>query len=216
MPAKPNVLVSVPNQRWVHRGVVFALMALQRDARVQSTFVLPTHKPYINNLHKIINDFLKGDFDYWVSFDADNPPRNNIFDLVFLDKDIIGCPTPVLHLDDSGDWPIYWNALDEKPEGWTPHKITEGLQEVDAVGSGCIVVARRVLKAMRHDPPHQRWFFRLWNDMGEMERGGDYMFCKRAKARGFKVWTHYDYPAYHFNEVELGHLNQAYGGFIDG
>lgn len=187
-----------------------ALLKMQNDARVDATFIMPTHKPYVHSLHKTINEVIDGDYDYWITFDDDNPPRANPFDLVFLNKDIIGCPTPVWQNHKPGDYPLFWNALKEDGDGWTPHKTKRGLQEVDAVGSGCLVVGVWVLKQMAQDPPHERWFFREWNDSGEVEKGGDFMFCKRAKRHGFSVWAHYDYPCYHFNEVELGEVNSAY------
>ena len=118
---KPRVLVSVPSgDGWVHKFSVFSLMKMQGDNRVQATFIIPTHKPYVNNLHKIKNDFLKGKYDFWISFDDDNAPMKNPFDLVFLNKDIIGCPTPVWANIKVGDYPVYWNALDEKDDGWVP------------------------------------------------------------------------------------------------
>lgn len=203
---KPNILISVPNMSWVHKHVVFSLLVFQRDTRVNSKIILPTHVPYVNNLHHIIKDFLDGDYDYWINIDDDNPPRNNIIDLVFLDKDLIGCPTPVWHYSKPGDYPIYWNALDEVDGGFKPHKLCEGLQKVDAVGSGCFVVARRVIEALQYNLP----FMRQWNEDGTVEVGGDFSFCQKIRKKGFEVWAHFNYPCYHFNEVELGEINIAF------
>ena len=204
---KPRVLISVPNGKgWLHKHVAFALLRLQQDARVQQTIILPTHTPYVNNLHKIKEDFLNGPYDYWLTMDADNPPRRNVLDCVFLDKDIIGFPTPVWANMKEGDYPIYWNGLDAKGDGWTPHEPTTGLQMVDAVGSGCLLIARRVMAAMRYDHP----FARVWNPDGTVEIGGDYSFCRKAKARGFEIYCHYGYPCHHFNEIEVSEIGTAF------
>jgi len=204
---KPNVLISVPNGRgWVHKHVVFALLRLQSDNRVDKNIILPTHKPYVHNLHLVMRDFLKGDYTHWLSMDDDNPPRNNPLDLVFMDLDVVGLPTPVWANMKEGDYPIYWNALDEVEDGFKPHKECKGLQKVDAIGSGCMLISRRVIEALKDQKP----FMREWNEEGIVEVGCDYSFCKKVRAAGFHVWAHYDYPCYHFNEIEIGEIAGAF------
>jgi hypothetical protein len=168
-----------------------------QDDRVDATVMLPTHSPYVHNLHECRRTFLAGPYDYWLSMDDDNP-----LDLVFLDLDVVGCPTPVWANMKPGDRPVYWNALDEVDDGFKPHEPCHGLQEVDAVGSGCILVARRVMEALTAP------FLREWNEEGLVETGGDFAFCKRARAAGFRVFAHFDYPCHHFNELEIGEVVQ--------
>lgn len=213
-----RVLIACPNQMWLHKHVVFALLRLQQDQRHLTRIILPTHRPYINSLHKIINEMLAEDWEFLLSFDDDNPPKRNPLDLVELDLDIVGCPTPVWHCLGNGEYPIYYNALDVKPgtDGYKPHEPTEGLQEVDVIGSGCLLVHRRVFEGLRDAPRHDRWFFRTWNDKSEAEYSGDYSFCRRAKAAGFRVWAHYDYPCMHFNELELTEVQKAFHAVLDG
>lgn len=211
---KPKVLVSVPNQMWIHKWVVGSLMLMAKDTKgTEVNFILPSHRPLENNQAHIMKDFLVGDFDFWVSIDSDNPPTKNPLSLVHLNLDIIGCPTPVLHINPEKpkDWPIYWNAMDDKVEGgkwvgWKPHVPCQGLQEVDAVGGGCWVIARRVLQTLKDKMPFQR----TWNPDGTVEIGNDFSFCRKAKSEGFKVFTHFDYPCRHFNEVELTEVQEAF------
>ena len=207
---KPKVLITIPTTGWVHKCCVFSIVRLLNDRRVVVDYTLPTDRPYESNLNGIVKYFLKTSFDYWITFDSDNPPIKNILDLVFLDLDIVGCPTPVWANMKNGDFPMYWNALDEKPDGWTPHKPLDGLQKVDAVGSGCMVIARRVLEKME-----KPLFFRKWDKDGIAIEGHDYNFCRKAKDQGFKVWAHYDYPCYHFNEIEVHETAQAYKAAVD-
>jgi hypothetical protein len=202
-----KVLISIPTgDGWVHKHCLFALLKMQADYRVDKKIILPTHSPYVNNLHKIIVDFLNGDYDFWISFDDDNPPINNPIDLIFLNKDIIGCPTPVWANMKKGDYPIYWNALDAVEGGYTPHKEFNGLQKVDAIGSGCMVIARRVLQKMRYCQP----FMREWNTDGTVEIGGDYNFCRKATKLGFEIYAHFDYPCLHFHEIEITEIAKAF------
>jgi hypothetical protein len=147
-----------------------------------------------------MNDFLDiGGEDYWLSFDDDNPPLANPLDLVGQDKDIIGFPTPVWHSQVPGDRPWYYNALMEVEDGFKPVTSLDGWQEVDAVGTGCFLIARRVMLTMRYEQP----FMREWGRDGRVTCGCDYAFCKRARAHGFKIWVHGDYTCDHFNELPL-------------
>ncbi len=209
---RPRVLVSVPNTGWIHKHCVFALLKMTKDERVDLTVMLSTHVPYVNNLNKIVLDFLRDGYDWWITFDDDNPPQNNPIDLIFLQKDIIGCPTPVWHCDATKpkDLPYYFNALDAVSGGYKPHLVCEGLQRVDAVGSGCMVIARRVLEKVKAP------FMRIWDADGTVDTGHDYNFCERAKRLGFEVFAHYDYPCMHFNEVELTEAITAFRGALNG
>ncbi len=205
---QPSVYITVPNGKgWVHKHVHFAVCRMLGDGRFRIRHDCPTHSPYVHNLHKCMYDFLDGGEGYWLSMDDDNPPTRNPLDLIEYDCDLIGCPTPVWHSAVEGDRPWYFNALDRKPDGYVPHEPCEGLQEVDAIGSGCFLVARRVMMALKDQQP----FMRQWGEDGLVELGGDYSFCRKVKAAGFKVWAHYDFPCQHFNEIEVGEAIQAFG-----
>lgn len=207
---KPKVLISVPNgDGWTHKIVTFTVMKMLQDPRVTSEYIAPTWSPYENNLHKIRLDFLAGGFDYWINIDSDNPPQNNPIDLCFLGLDIVGCVTPVWANMKPGDFPIYWNALDAVgDEGWKPHTPCVGLQEVDAIGSGCMVLSKQVMAVI--PAPFQR----IYHSDGTVNIGCDYAFCRRAKKLGFKVHAHYDYPCHHFNEIDLCEIIKAFTDYM--
>lgn len=198
----------------MHKHVVFALLRLLRDPRVDITPMITTHRPYVHNLHLIQKDFLAGDYDYLITMDDDNPPTKNIIDLIFLDKDVMAMPTPVWHNDGESKAPFYFNVMVAKEDGYIPLASSEkfkgvGLYEVDAAGSGCMIIARRVLEAMKAP------FMRTWNEDGIVETGGDFSFCRRAKEQGFSIWTHLDYPCLHFKEIELTEIISAFAEMKD-
>lgn len=204
-----RVYLTVPNgDGWLHKQVHFATVQILVDGRYKVRHDCPSHKPYVDNLHRCMHDFIDNGDDYWLSMDADNPPLRNPLDLVELDLDLVGLPTPVWHCDTKKphDAPFYWNALDRLEDGWLPHQPCSGLQEVDAIGSGCFLVARRVIMELKDRQP----FMRRWGKDGLVQVGGDYSFCEKVKAAGFKVWAHYDYPCRHFVEIELGEAIQAF------
>lgn len=201
---KPTVLLTVPNQSWIHRYVAATCLALSRDTRVKLAFSFPSERPYENNMNGCVEQVLEGGYDWWLNLDDDNAPPTNVLDLVALDKDIIGCPYPGYRIDKDGQ-PWYWMTLDEGdgPQEWKQHTPCEGLQRVDMVGSGCMLVARRVLEKVKEP------FAREWRH-GRVVKGPDMVFCKRVRDQGCEVWAHYDYPCRHFTEVELTDVIRRY------
>ncbi len=195
-----SVYLTVPNGKgWIHKGVHFATIKILQDPRYKVRHDCPTHTPYVQNLHKCMWDFLDHGEDFWLSMDDDNPPLNNPLDLIDEDLDIVGFPTPVWHSAVPGDRPWYFNALMAVEDGFKPAEILGGLQEVDAIGTGCFMVSRRVIQAMKLDRP----FERQWDEKGLTIMGCDYSFCTKAKKRGFRIWVHSDYMCDHFNELPL-------------
>lgn len=208
---KQKILISVPNTGHIHKLVNFATDRLLMERRYEATIIRPTHIPYENNLHHIVNDFMAGDYDFWLNIDSDNPPMANPMDLVELNKDVMGLPTPVWHFTNKikGERPIYENAYKYVPEhdAYTEWPVKEGLQRVAAVGTGCILIARRVFETdvMRLAP-----FSRKLNFDGTVERGNDISFCERATAQGFEIYAHYDYKCRHFVNLELHEIAKAF------
>ena len=206
-----SVYVTVPNGSGkIHKMVHFAICRMLADRRYTIRHDCPTHSPYVNNLHRCVKDFLNGGEDFWLSMDDDNPPIRNPLDLVEHDLDVVGLPTPVWHNSVKGDRPYYFNALTwaEKEQTYRPHENMKGLQEVDAIGSGCMLIARRVILELKGQQP----FARQWNQDGTVDVGGDYSFCQKVKKANFKVWAHFDYPCHHFNEISLIEVIEAFNG----
>lgn len=207
-----KVLVTVPNEHWVHAQVSAITNRLLFDGRYRVRIEYPCHRPYENNLHHIVRDFVASDCDYWLNIDSDNPPLRNPLDLVALDKDIIGLPTPVWHYTGTeGERPIYWNAYrwDPAASAYREWSVREGLQEVDAIGSGCMLIARRVFE---HPDLQRGAFTRELHDDGTVNVGADLAFCGRAKLAGFSIFCHFHYPCHHFNEIDLDEAARAIKG----
>lgn len=204
-----KILISCSNTHWIHKHVVHKLLLLLADGRHKVNIIMPSHKIYENNLHHIVNDFMNGDYDFWLEINSDNPPIQNPLDLVQLDRDIIGLPTPIWHYTGNGERPVYWNAYDYDEESgvYKEHQVRDGLQRVDAVGTGCVLISRRVFEKpeMRKAP-----FTREWNEDGTMGKGNDIMFCERARANGFEIYCHFSYPCDHFSELSLSENVRAF------
>ena len=138
------------------------------------------------------------EFDWWLNIDADNPPQGNPLDLIALNKDIIGCPTPIWQPENVN--PIPWNVYGKEDGKLTEWKNYDGLQKVAAVGSGCMLFSRRVFE----NPPMQKGpFLAVYDEYGIRKLGPDIAFCLRAGEAGFEVWAHFDYICGHHQEVNL-------------
>lgn len=208
MTFRPKVLVTTcTGDCWIHKHVVMSLIRVLRDGRYQSTLMTPTWTPYEQALNRCAKEMLKGDYNYWLNIDDDNPPTGNPLDVLDHDLDLVGFPTPVYHDKVRGDRPWYFNALSyvEEEHAWKPHEPWTGLQEVDAIGTGAFVVSRRVIAQMK--PP---WFMRQYDEYGIVERGHDYLFCHKAKKLGFRIWADFNCVCQHFVETDLLSAIQAF------
>ena len=206
-----RVLISIPNRYWVHITVVRCLLLLGKDTRYQTKIIFPKHRPYENNLNHIIKQFVESNYDFWLSIDTDNPPLNNPLDLVEWDKDIIGCPTPIWHYigNKKGERPVYWNAYDYdiKSDAYKEHQNKEGLQKVDAIGTGCFLMARRVFE---NEEMRKGAFMRQWHEDGTVHKGNDISFSEIARKNGFEIYCHFDYPCDHYSNLSLNEVVKAF------
>ncbi len=203
MPDDARVLVAVPNQQWVHTQVAVALIRFARAKGV--VIMLPNHRPVENNRNVIVQEFLKGPYQWLFMMDDDNPPINDPLELIQYDKDVMILPTPIWHNrreDLQKAKPMFLlNALDQMGQGYVAHAPQQGLQQVDSGGTGCLLIHRRVLEKFREEKviPFERYV----DEEGIVVLGSDLSFCEKVKEQGFTIWAHYDYPCMHYKEVEL-------------
>lgn len=208
------ILVSVtqsPAHPWMHKHVAMAVnrLLMQKGVRV----IYPSWNPFEHGLHRIVVDFLKvhTDCTHWLHIDADNPPINNPLELLEYDRDIIGLPTPIIHINDKkpGEFPVCINAWDYVPEedAYREHRPKEGLQRVDAIGTGCFLISKRVFL---HPEMQKGAFQRTYYENGIVNKGNDIAFSERARMCGFEIFCHYGYICHHFKEVEILELMNAF------
>lgn len=200
-----KILVSIPCEHWIHKRVVNVVFKLLRSGGHDINIIFPSRRPYENNLNHIVKDFLRDQYEYWLNIDSDNPPLNNPLELLEYKLPVIGLPTPVFHfVKDKKERCFYFNGYDYKPEAdaYTEHTPQEGLQKVDAIGSGCMIVRRDVLVDMKKP------FERSTHEDGTVHKGVDIYFCEKIKRRGFDIYMHYDYPCSHYQEIDI--LSIAY------
>ena len=184
-----KVLVAVLHMGSCRVEVADVLLKLQQDGRHDIDIGFFTSVPGESNRNTICKKVVDDKYDYVVMIDNDNPPTKNPLDLIDFRLDIIGLPTPTFK------GKIMMAVKEKAPDGEMGNR--DGLQEVEWVGSGCLVLSRKVLEEIKAP------FMRVWNENGIAVVGQDKAFCERAKEKGFRVWVHWDYVCSHFKEIDL-------------
>lgn len=199
-----KVLVTVHNLGEVNREVSKQMEKISQDDRYEVDIKYPSKTPYYINVNSSLNNiFLEGDYTHWLTVDVDNPPLRNPLDLIELDKDIIGCVTPQFDGDMIFPVAMYKTYNDEYKV--IPAEKQVSLQQVDAIGSGCMLTKREVVEAVKDDDEGIIWK-QTPDEDGTSKRTGDFNFCDRARDLGFEVWAHFDYDCDHIKTHSLNDI----------
>ena len=156
------------------------------------------------NRNTIVQDFLKTDCQWLIMMDHDNPPLNNPLDLIKFNKDIMCLPTMMWRGIDGADGNegLAFNVYRKVKGGWATF-VYDGknkLFSADRVGTGCILIKRRVLNKMKDQAP---FLSDVDKKTGMRVLGEDIMFSDKARKLGYKIWGHWDYVCSHYKEVDL-------------
>lgn len=208
-----KLTVAVPNQGWFHKFVLERLIEFMVDHHGHELrFDFRSEKPVDQCRNTIIRSFLKTDNDALLFMDTDNPPMRNVLEVADFvlepGHDILAFPTPIWYSNitraGTGAVPIVWNCyrFDEHAGGWRENMLRSGLVEVDAAGTGCVLIHRRVLERISV-------FERRYREDGEIAIGSDLLFCHKAKELGFRIWAHYDYACHHVKDCDLAEVYQV-------
>jgi len=190
-----SIYIAVLNQGSIRPEIAHLLSILSKQRKYEIIISYPAKKPITNNRNTIVKNFLETECDYLLMMDNDCVPTEKLLDLADYDKDIIGAvcfgylkkmliPFAMkLKLD--GKYDIIETGLND------------GVIECDAIGSGVMMIARRVLEDMPFP------FRNEYDPEGIKTKGLDFNFCRRAKKKGFKVWVDTDMLASHWTTLDL-------------
>jgi len=199
-----NIFLNILNQGEIHTELskTIAIMTQQEGFRIGLNF--PNGKPITNNRNTIVQKFLaQKEYEYLMMIDSDIVPPPNILKLVDFHKDII---TPLMFCLQKGEvrpltLKMAKDGIYDIPKEYLDKS---GLIEVDATGTGCIIISRKVLETIKHP------FENIYDKDGIKRWGNDLYFCRRAKEAGFKVWVHMDYEASHYTIMDLKELYHTF------
>jgi len=201
---RKGIYVAVLNQGYIRVELVFLLINMFQQKKYKIFLDTPAGKPIEHNRNVIVQNFLKSGYDYLLMLDNDIIPPMNVIELADHEKDIVGMVCFAFKAKPNRIMPLVLEYKGKNEDGRASYNIPDlenkdGLIEVDAVGTGAIMIHRRVFehKDMKH--PFQNY----WNEDGIRTEGLDLSFCRRAKEAGFKVWADLNMVASHWTELDL-------------
>lgn len=186
-----RVMVCILHQGWIRHelaGWLYAVLAQETRYAIEACFsgIIPT----IGNRNAIARAFLDSQNDYLFMVDDDMQLLTNPLDLVARDLDVVGCPYLL--------WDTELGDLRSAVGGECAPAIGD-VVEVEAMGTGAILIARRVLE----HPAMVKPFTYCYNEHGEVTVSEDVHFCRRARAAGFRVYAARRYSCDHYKTVAL-------------
>ena len=206
---RKSIMVCILNEGTIRVELSRVLNELLQQDKYNIVIRYPNNKPITFNRNEIVKDFLKSPCDYLLMIDDDIVPPFGILNLADFQKDIIGALC--FAFTHEMIVPVAWNRRADGQYWLSDFEGNDGLQKVDAVGTGCIMLSRKVLM----DGWWQEnggWFKNEYDKTGYKVEGNDLAFCRKAEDLGYKVYTHTDYICSHIVPMDLKYL---YGTFMD-
>jgi hypothetical protein len=147
----------------------------------------------------LVRKAFSDDFDYVLFLDADMRfPADTFWKLQRHGKDIVAANYATRRI------PVKTVAFSDvaSRECVYTDKDSQGLQEVEAVGMGCMLIKMDVFRKCPLP-----WFNLAWLPSGNVWVGEDVYFCKLAQAHGFKVYIDHDLSKQvrHIGTMEFTH-----------
>lgn len=176
-----QVAICVPVRDLVTAAFTYSLSMLTKkcgEAGVKVSLHMVMGSEIAMQRQQLVDEALQTDCTHILWLDSDMKfPTNVLEALLSYDKDIIAC-------NYSTRVPPH-RPVAFKMEGNLDSRVfnTTGVEEIFAVGMGCMLVKREVYE--RIERPH---FSVAWNDDFTNLVGEDVFFCKKAKENGYTVW----------------------------
>jgi len=199
-----KLYVAILNRGWIRREMVDTVLpAISKTVGIVTTLEKlkkTWDHPISSNRNKIVKRFLKTDNDYLMMIDNDVVPLFNPAHFVFANKDIIGFPAKVRQGDRQLNWVAYVRRPDRHeyaPVDFTKVEQDIELLSVDVVGTGCILIHRKVLEDIKAP------FHIHFDEDGILTMGTDFAFCERVKEKGYEIFTTPKRVCEHFKELGM-------------
>jgi len=204
---KKSIFIGVLNQGEIRPELSNCLTKMSEQTDYDIFMRYSSAKPIANNRNKMVQEFLAGSCDYMMMIDSDIVPPPTVLAFADFEKDIIAAKCYMYQ--QSMVAPVIFKR---KSDGmYTPinAESSSGLIEVDAVGTGCIMLSRKVLEEIKAP------FLNEYDQDGIKLWGLDIAFCRRAKEKGYKVYAHLDYDCCHWQPINLRIMYRAFLSHIN-
>ncbi len=189
MGKKPKIYLAILNEGWLRCEHINTVLMILGTPKVELHLENPAVSwgiPITQNRNKIVKRFLDTNADFLLTFDDDVIPLFNPAEAVFYDKDVLGLPTR-RRSGQKLEWVIYAKhpTLENKYASIDLDKVKTDadLLQVDGIGTGAILIKRKVLEMVKHP------FEDLFDEDGIRKLGQDLNFCKKVIKAGFKIFV---------------------------
>ena len=181
-------MIAVPHTGNIRTELAEFLLKLQ--GKENAVIFFSNARPITNNRNIIVEKFLESDCDYLLMIDSDVVPQQNILDMRKNNLDV--CSPYICTNKGRNIIPLIMKYEDNGEYSVIPHEENK-LYEVDATGTGCIMIHRNVFDKME-----KPYFEDLNDDKGFLLQGEDFYFCKKAKEKNIKIYVDTHYKALHY------------------
>jgi hypothetical protein len=204
-----HITISILNQGSIRPETTDMLFKLSKQGKYKLSIEYPSKKPISYNRNDICKRFLETDSDYLLMFDGDCIPENvnRILDMADYDKDIIG--TVCFGFVNKMIVPFMMKQRPDFKYDVIDTGLNQGVVECDAIGSGVMMIARRVLENLPHP------FRNDYDPEGIKTKGLDFNFCRRAKKLGYSVWADTDNLTSHWTTMDLLHMWKTFDTMLN-
>ncbi|MHA2377343.1 MAG: glycosyltransferase family 2 protein [Candidatus Thorarchaeota archaeon] len=199
-----SLYLAILNKGWLRSEMTYYVIPQMLNTKGVDVYwedpVLSRGHPIDSNRSSIAKRFLETNRQFLLMIDDDVVPMHNPVELVYANRDILGCPTLVRQNARCINWNVYEPGHDDGYMAVDLHRAgSDGdVAPVSIVGTGCILIKRKVLEKLG-----PRAFTIERDENGITKYGTDFAFCRRAKEAGFKIETTPWRRCEHFKESGL-------------
>ena len=205
---KPIIVICIPNMGEIRTELVQRLLIWTHQDKYEIKVFMPSGILPLDNARSVcLNYFMevsKYEDDRLWFIDADIVPPVNALDVLMThDRDVVGLLCFMMKPNDSGmmvPLPIALKYNEDRKYNifWDGR----GLTEIDAFGGGCVMTKRKVFERIGG----RCYEFHYYPD-GTLKLVGDYDFCQKVQAAGFKIHVDFNNVCSHFKTIDLKEIN---------
>lgn len=192
--AKTKVFIAIPTTGEIRTELAIFLLGLDRHL-YDITVSFTIGGGIAHNRNKLVEEFLKTDYEWFLFIDSDTVPPINILDMIENRKDI--CSGVYHQFKKNKLRPLVFEKSKDKYKFIQTEK-KDYLIEVDAVGTGCLLINRNVFNKMK-----KPYFEFLYDEIGLVKLSEDLNFCREAQKAGFKIWVDKRMGVSHHKTINL-------------
>lgn len=183
-----HILLAVPTRGQIQWQTVHRLEEI-RDATpgLRSILWQPGNLSVALTRNAIVKQFMDTDCTTLALVDDDIVPPPHFLEKLdphLPEYGMVSVPHPMPVPADPSK--IALGAFRNTPDGYAGIDLHKGMNEVDAVATGCVLVSREALVMLGDNP------FRIENDPSALQTSDDFFFCTDLREAGFKIGSWWD------------------------